>query len=75
MKKATLTTLNLEGWCHNICELRNHFLSLHFLHVYMEYNKREDSLSKEALSMLVGLLTFAKFFDGESIGYGSLQLF
>ena len=75
MKKATLTTLNLEGWCHNICELRNHFLSLHFLHVYMEYNKREDSLSKEALSMATGFFIFTEFYEGEIIGNGSLQLF
>ena len=71
MKKATLTMLNLEGWCHNICELRNYFLSLHFLHVYREYNKRADKLSKEALTFPAGFLTFTKFFDGERIGNGT----
>ena len=75
MKKATLTTLNLEGWFQNICELMNHFLSLHFLHVYREYNKREDSLSKEVFSMAVVFFIFTEFYEGEIIGNGSLQLF
>ena len=72
---ADLSALNLDGWCHNINELKSFFLSLDFLHVYREYNEREDGLSKEAFSMAMGLLSFTEFYEGEIIGNGMLQLF
>ena len=58
---ADLSALNLDGWCHNISDLKSFFLSLDFLHVYREYNEREDGLSKEAFSMATGLLSFIEF--------------
>ena len=73
--KESLPTLNLDGWCHSIMELKMYFLTLDFLHVYKENNKREDSLSKEALSMVHGLLTFNEFYEGVIIGSGLIQLF
>ena len=73
--RATLSALNLEGWCQNIKKLESSFLSLDFLHVYREYNEKEDGLSKEALSLAIGHLYFTEFFEGEIIGNGLIQFF
>ena len=55
---STLTTLDLEDWCENIKELSSLFSSICYQHVYKEYNERVDILSKEALQLETGLLTF-----------------
>ena len=73
--KETLSSLDLDGWCDNIMELKAFFHTLDFHHVFREHNKREDSLSKEALSMVVGLLSFTEFYEGISIWEDKLQLF
>ena len=49
--KETLSTIELDGWCDNIMELKAFFHTLDFHHVFREHNKREYSLSKEALPM------------------------
>ena len=54
--RSALSSLNLDGWCQNIRHLESSFLSFDFSHVYREYNKKADGLSKEALSMASGLL-------------------
>ena len=73
--RAALSALNLDGWCHNIYELKSYFLSLYFLHVYREYNERADGLSKEVLSLATGHLFFTELYEGEIIGNGSIHLF
>ena len=59
--KATLFALDLEGWCVNIMELKAYFHTLDFHHVFREHNKRVDNLSKEVLSIAVGLLSFTEY--------------
>ena len=73
--KAALSALDLVYWCDNITVLKSSFLSLEFQYVYNEHNKRADCLSKEALSMASGLLSFIEFYEGCVIGGGGIHLF
>ena len=73
--KATLTTLILDARCDNIEGLKACFHALDFHHVYREHNERVDNLSKEALPMASGLLSFTEYYEGIVIGEDKLQLF
>ena len=73
--KSALSAINLVYWCTNISKLKDIFLFLVFQHVYREHNMRADKLSKEALTMALGLFTFTKIYDGEIIEERNLQLF
>ena len=46
-----------------------------FRHVYREKNMSVGRLSKEALNMKDGLLSFSKLLEGEIIEEGMVQLF
>ena len=46
-----------------------------FRHVYKEQNMSADRLSKEALNMKAGLLSFSELLEGEIIEEGMIQLF
>ena len=73
--KASLSALDLDGWCVNIMELKAYFHTLDFHHVFKEHNKRAYSLSKEAPSMATNLLSFTEYYEGIAIGEDKLQLF
>ena len=73
--KVKLTALDLDAWCLNIVELKAYFLSLDFQHVYREHNEKENSLSKDALPMATGLLSFIEYYEGLAIGEDKLKLF
>ena len=51
------------------------FLLLEFQHVYREHNKKAECLSKEALPMASGLLSFIELYEGSIIRGGEIQLF
>ena len=72
---SALTTLDLEAWCENIKELYALFSSIDYQHVYREYNVRVYILSKEALQLATGLLSFTEYYEGIVIGEDSIQLF
>ena len=72
---ATLSALELDGWCHIIRDLQYSFIHLHSAHVYKEFNVKADGLSKEALLLASGSLHFMEFTEGECIGMGTFQLF
>ena len=55
-------------------ELKALFHTLDFHHVFIEHNKREDSLSKEALPMDASLLSFTEYYEEIAIGEDELQL-
>ena len=59
-----ISTLDLEHWCDRISEVNDSFLSLDFQHVYREHNTIVDFLSKDALNLVLGLLSFSKFLEG-----------
>ena len=73
--KETLSSLDLDGWCDNIMELKAFFHTLDFHHVFREHNKRANSISKEVLPMVVGLLSFTENYEEIDIGEDKLQLF
>ena len=73
--RSALSSLNLDGWCQSIRKLESSFLSLDFSHVYREYNKKAEGLSKEVHSLASTLLQFIEICEGKTVGYGSLQLF
>ena len=68
----TLSSLHLDGWCDNIMEMKAFFHNLYFHHVFRENNKREDSISKEVLPMVVGLLSFTENYEEIAIGEDKL---
>ena len=74
-RRSSLSSLALDGWCHNIRDLESCFIQLDAVHIYREYNEMVDCLSKEALSMALGLLQFSEFTEGECTELGSFQLF
>ena len=73
--EATLSSLNLDYWCDIIIDIKLSFLSLDFRHIYREHNKSAHRLSKKALSLKAGLLSFLKLLEGEIIGERLIQLF
>ena len=73
--KATLSVLDLDGWCDKIMELKAFFHTLDFNHVFREHNKRADNLSKEVLPMAEVLLSFTEYYEEIAIGEDKLQLF
>ena len=74
-EKAALFTLDLDGWCDDIVELKAYFPALDFHHVFWEQNKRADNLSKEALPMASSLLSFTEYYEEIAIEEDKLQLF
>ena len=53
-------------------DLKAFFLSLDFHHVFREHNKRENSISKEVLPMVAGLLSFTENYEEIAIGEDKL---
>ena len=64
----TLSSLHLDGWRDKIMEMKAFFHNLYFHHVFRENNKREYSISKEVLPMVVGLLSFTENYEEIAIG-------
>ena len=73
--KETLSSLDMDGWCDKIMELKVFFHTLDFHHVFKEHNKRAYNLSKEALPIVAGLLSFTEYYEEIYIGEDKLQLF
>ena len=72
---AWLAVVDLEHWRDHISEVKTSFLSINFQHIYREHNTSVDVLSKEALSLEMGKLSFIEMLEGEAIGRGSMLLF
>ena len=73
--ESSLNMVNLEAWCYNTKMLLSSFTHVEFSHVYREYNKRADSLSKEGIKEVVGYLTLSEICEGEAMEEVRLQLF
>jgi len=58
--KGGLNGCTLEYWCRRICCEQTHFSEITSEHVYREFKKVVDILSKKALSVLEGILFFEK---------------
>lgn len=50
-----------------IRELQESFDSISIEHIYMNFNHRDDSLSKQAISLVEGLLVSKELHDEEAL--------
>ena len=60
-KEGDLLNLTLEPWQQKIHQLQEAFEEVYISHVHREFNSDIDSLSKEALSILMGELRISEF--------------
>jgi ribonuclease HI len=58
--KHNLQVLTLQPWMSRIHQLSENFQELNIQHIYREYNREVDQLSKQALLLEEGFLYFAK---------------
>ena len=72
---ARLIVVDLDHWCDRINEINSSFLSISFNHIHRENNSSADGLSKEALTMEMGNISFFEYMDGEIIGNWNIRLF
>ena len=56
-------------------ELNESFMHLSFSHIYREYNKEVDALSKEVVGNIDGRLHFEEYIEDVIINKGVLKLF
>jgi len=47
--KSDLRVSSIEGWKQRIKMLKRKFADIHFFHIYREYNKEADGISKKEL--------------------------
>ena len=57
-------------WVLWVLYIKHDLLSLGFRYLYREHNMSADRLSKEALDMRAGLLSFSELWEGEIIKEG-----
>jgi ribonuclease HI len=62
--RSDLRVSSLEGWKKRIRTLKNTFESTQFFHIYREFNKEADSLSKKALNEPEGYITLHLWTEG-----------
>ena len=55
--------------------LFGHFINLSFLHIYWEYNKQEDGLSKQAIGLGGGVIAWEEHSEGCIIDSRQMSLF
>jgi hypothetical protein len=60
-KEGSLQVGTLEGWKARILKLMGRFHNLAFQHIYRNFNKEADSLSKQALEDIEGNLHLQKW--------------
>jgi hypothetical protein len=58
--KNNLQVINLQPWMSRIRQLSENFQNLKVQHIYREYNREVDQLSKKALQLDEGVLYYAK---------------
>jgi ribonuclease HI len=63
--KGKLQVIALECWKDRITDLIKAFTQISFSHVYRETNEEVDTLSKNALTRLTGVLTYQLWTDGQ----------
>ena len=67
--------MDLERWCDRIAGIKSSFLALKFQHIYREHNSSVDALSKEALTLEMGKLSYIEMMEGELIGSDTIMFF
>ena len=61
-------------WLGRVRRLMGLFPHLTLQHIYWEFNTQADDLSKQAIGIGVGSITWEEFSDGVLIDYGLLTL-
>jgi ribonuclease HI len=62
--KGKLQAISLMAWKDRIRLLQSTFRKLSFNHIYREYNKEADHLSKVALQKKAGIITYNHWVEG-----------
>jgi len=65
--KSALLVTSLEGWKQRTIMLANKFLVVQFIHIFREFNKEADKLSKKALLAPEGIICL-QLWTGDSTG-------
>jgi ribonuclease HI len=62
--RGKLQVISLVGWKDRIRELTKSFSTISFSHIYREQNKEADLLSKKAIQMQEGKITYNQWVEG-----------
>jgi hypothetical protein len=73
-QKGQLHAVNIEGWKLKTKELAT-FQDINFQHIYRDYNKEVDFLSKRALKEHEGRLSFFLWENGTESQHSNLNIF
>jgi ribonuclease HI len=74
-QKGNLNAIDIEGWKHRTKVLTTIFQEINFHHIFREYNKEADRLSKQALLGPKGRLTYYTWENGKAGPLFHLKLF
>jgi hypothetical protein len=62
--RGRLQAISIKGWKLRTMDLANLFQEISFHHIFREFNKETDQLSKQALLELEGRLSYYKWKNG-----------
>ena len=74
-RNSALDVPSLMHWCSDIRFMTHLAPPVIFKHTFREHNSLADELSKKALDLDMGLVSFSETMDGWVIYQGSLELF
>jgi ribonuclease HI len=74
-QKSNLQAIDIEGWKQKTRDLANLFQGISFHHIYRDFNKEADLLSKQALLEPEGRLSFYQWVDGAGGPLTHLNIF
>ena len=72
---TSLSPPELHHWCRDTRKLCSCFLELSYYHIYREYNRHANCLSKKSLSLAPGIGRYSEFFDGHLASHDKIELF
>jgi ribonuclease HI len=73
--RGKLQAIDIEGWKLRTKELASNFLGINFQHIFREFNKEADDLSKQALLAPKGRLSFFAWDNGTTGPTSNINLF
>jgi ribonuclease HI len=73
--RGKLQAIDIKGWKHRTMELTPLFQGISFHHIYREFNKEADQLSKQAILEPKGRLTYFQWVRGVEGPHTHINLF
>ena len=70
----SIQSVDLHHWLGHVKQLIGFFNNLSFHHIYREFNKMADGLSKRAIGLVGGVIDWEELFEGSVIDSGQLSL-